>query len=313
MPSTTDQVRRSPSSSRRITPATASDPTDKVLTFGEAYKIVWTYKWKKSKSAKTCKINGDHFIDCVGASTPLKRCTKAFWWTTKIEELREDHPEWSDSTLNRVISAGSTMVKYCRLQGLTEVSVPPFERKDEGEHRFFWFTKEDVEQLAYTSVDIFDRVDLADAIVFSAYTGIRQAELLKLKVEDIDWSMRNVWIGGRPDRVTKGKECRAVPIADRIEEILRKRCEDANPRATVFGRDWANKDALYNAFKKVRKYSGFNEDYVWHCLRHSFGTWLGEVTHPKQIMSLMGHKQIETTLRYVKASDDANRQAISLL
>ena len=31
-------------------------------------------------------------------------------------------------------------------------------------------------------------------------------------------------------------------------------------------------------------------------IRQSFGTWLGEVCHPKQIQALMGHKNIETDL-----------------
>lgn len=308
----TTKPRRRVTSSQVIDPTSGTD-TDEVATFAEAYKIIWTYKWKHSRSAKTCAINAGHFLECVGGSTPLKRCAKAFWWTQKMEELRDDHPQWSDSTLNRVISAGTTIVRYAHKQGLTDVIVPSFDRKPESESRIFWFTKEEVETLAFTAVDIYDRKDLADAIVFSAYTGVRQGELLKLRVEDIDWSLRNVWVGGRPGRVTKGNECRCIPMPDRIEQIVRERCKDANPRATVFGRDWANKDQLYYAFKKVRKYAGFNEDYVWHCLRHSFGTWLGEVTHPRQIMSLMGHKQIDTTLHYCKATDSANRQAMDSL
>ena len=205
------------------------------------------------------------------------------------------------------------MVNFCRDQGLCDVKPPKFEKGEEGEHRFTFFGKEEVEQLAFVAVDVFDRPDLADALVFSAYTGVRQGELLKLKVSDIDWMMRCVWVGGKAHLKTKGKDCRAIPITDRVEDLLRNRCEGSHPQATLFGRDWTNKDQLYGAFKKVRKQAGFNEDYVWHSLRHSFATWLGEVTHPRQIMELMGHKQIETTLRYCKPSDDAMRQAMNKL
>ena len=134
-------------------------------------------------------------------------------------------------------------------------------------------------------------------LVFSASTqGALGVELLKIKVSDIDWMMRCVWVGGKAHLKTKGKGLPSHSDHDRAEDLLRNRCEGSHPQATLFGRDWTNKDQLYGAFKKVRKQAGFNEDYVWHSLRHSFATWLGEVTHPRQIMELMGHKHIETTL-----------------
>ena len=205
------------------------------------------------------------------------------------------------------------MVNWCLSPPLCAGTPPPFEKGPSSSHRYTFFGKEEVEQLAFVAVDVFDRPDLADALVFSAYTGVRQGELLKLKVSDIDWMMRCVWVGGKAHLKTKGKDCRAIPITDRVEDLLRNRCEGSHPQATLFGRDWTNKDQLYGAFKKVRKQAGFNEDYVWHSLRHSFATWLGEVTHPRQIMELMGHKNIETTLRYCKPSDDAMRQAMNKL
>jgi len=70
----------------------------------------------------------------------------------------------------------------------------------------------------------------------------------------------------------------------------------------LFQGDWSNKDQLYRAFKKVRDFCGYGEDYVWHSLRHSFGTSLGETTHPRTIMELMGHADVETSLRYVTAT-----------
>ena len=296
-----------------VQPFTPTGEIDDIKTWGEASKYTWRHKWNGKASEKTSHINMSHWMAVAGHSTPLIRAKKGAWWTQKIAELKEDHPCWSDSTLNRVISAGTTMVNFCRDQGLCDVTPPKFEKGEEGEHRFTFFTKDQVEQLAFTAIDVFDRMDLADALVFSAYTGVRQGELLKLKTSDIDWMLRVVWVGGKSHLRTKGKECRAIPIHDRVEDLLKSRCEGAHPQASLFKRDWTNKDQLYGAFKKIRKHAGFNEDYVWHSLRHSFATWLGEVTHPRQIMELMGHKQIETTLRYCKPSDDAMRQAMSKL
>ena len=309
MASSTSSKKKTPSL-RNVIP---SDDIDEIKSWGEAAKYTWRHKWSGKASEKTSYINMNHWMTVAGQSTPLIRAKKGAWWTQKIEELKDDHPQWTESTLNRVITAGTTMFNYCRDQGLHDIKPGKFEKGKEGEHRFTFYTKEEVEQLAFVAIDVFDRLDLAEALVFSAYTGVRQAELLKLKVSDIDWMMRCVWVGGRAHLQTKSKDCRSIPIADRIEDILRKRCEGAHPQATLFGRDWTNKDQLYGAFKKVRKQAGFNEDYVWHSLRHSFATWLGEQTHPRQIMELMGHNDITTTLRYCKPSDDAIRLAISKL
>lgn len=284
-----------------------------VKTWGEALDWVWRNHWRRLNSARTNQINAGHVTAYCGRSMPLTRMAKPAWWIQLMAELQDEHPEWTTSTVNRVISAGTTVLRMCNKAQLTDVAVPAFDRLKEGEARLTWFTKDQVDAMAFAAVDVFHRQDLADALLFSAYTGARQGELLKLRVEDIDWGTGNVWFGGKPGRITKGKNVRPVPIHERIAPILKRRTEQAMPSALVFGADWTNKDQLYAAFKKVRDYLTITEDHVWHSLRHSFGTWVGEVAHPRQIMALMGHKQVETSLRYVKATDAAIRSAISAI
>lgn len=286
---------------------------ESVKTWGQALDWVWKNHWRRLNSARTNQINAGHVTAYCGRSMPLTRMAKPAWWIQMIAELQDEHPEWTTSTVNRVVSAGTTVLRMCNKAQLTDVAVPVFDRLREGEHRLTWFTKDQVEALSFAAVDVFDRPDLADALLFAAYTGARQAELLKLRVEDVDWGTGNVWFGGKPGRITKGKNVRSVPIHERISPILRRRTESAMPSALVFGADWNNKDQLYGSFKKVRDYCKITEDHVWHSLRHSFGTWVGEVAHPRQIMALMGHRQVETSLRYVKATDSALRTAIAAI
>lgn len=282
-------------------------------TWGQAYDYVWRNKWKHLPSATTNRINAGHITDYAGRSFPLSRMGKVAWWIELISNLREDHPNWQNGTINRVLSAGTTVLKYTYKAELHSVKCPTFDRLKEGEHRLVYFTKEQVDKMVFVATDVFERPDLSDAILFSAYTGIRQDELMKLRVEDVDFSLDTIWIGGKPGRETKGREVRAIAIHPRLTDILSRRLANRDPKARVFGDDWANKDALYRAFKKVRDFCGIDEDHVWHCLRHSFGTFLGEVTHPVQIKALMGHKNIETSLRYVKATDSALRTAINAI
>jgi integrase len=283
--------------------------TTTVRTWGQALDYTWRVRWKRLPSAKTNRINADHISTYAGLSLPLSRMAKAGWWMEMIADLQDDHPQWSTSTVNRVVSAGTTVLKVTSQAGLHSVECPSFKRLREGEVRMTYFTKEQVDRMAFVSKDIFERDDLADAITFSAYTGVRQGELMALKSEDIDLSLETIWVGGKPGRETKGRNVRAVPIHPKVEAILQRRLD----RSYLFRDDFSNKDQLYRAFKKVRDFCGISDDHVWHSLRHSFGTFLGEVTHPRQIMALMGHRNIETSLRYVKATDAALKSAIACI
>ena len=281
--------------------------TATVKTWGDALDYTWRVKWKRMNSAKTNSINANHVTDYGGRSLPLKRLTVAGWWMEFRAEM-EDQGR-SGSTINRILSAGTTVMKFTRLAGLHDFACPQFERAKEGEHRLTYFTKEQINQLSHISRDLYGHTwgnALADALLVSAYTGVRQGELLKLRSSDVDVALDQLWVGGKPTLVTKGRNCRNIALHPKVKGILMDRLN----QEFLFKDDWNNKDQLFGAFKKVRKAAGISEDHVWHTLRHSFGTFLGTTTHPRQIMALMGHANIETSLRYVKATDAATRSAV---
>jgi integrase len=96
--------------------------------------------------------------------------------------------------------------------------------------------------------------------------------------------------------------------------MLVRRCEYANQNVHVFGDEWpGGRDQLLRAFKKVRNYSIKKDDrWTFHSLRHSFATWCAEQGVPmRTLMGLMGHSNIETTLRYAKVTDDSKTDAIN--
>lgn len=276
-------------------------------TWGEALDWTWKNKWKRLASARTNQINSNHVTAYAGRSMPLARMGRNAWWVELQNELQDEHPTWSTSTVNRVTTAARTVLAATHKAQLHNVAPPAFDRLKEGEARYTYFTKEQVAKLAMAATDVFDRPDLADAIMVSAYAGPRQGELLKLKPEDVDLAADLLWIGGKPKRETKGKNVRSIPLHPLIAPIIMNRLD----RRYLFRDDWTNKDQLYGAFKKVRAYLGIPEDYVWHSLRHSFATWLGEHNSPRSVMELMGHADVTTTLRYMKPTDNAQRAAIS--
>ena len=279
------------------------------VSWGSELDWTYQYRWRHNKSAKTHQINSNHITDFCGRSLPLNRMAKYQWWMDLIEEMRDGGRSSSSSTINRILSAGSTVINATRKAQRHDVKVPEFDRLKEGEHRIFWYTKEQLRQLNDVARNIFSRDDLADTIIFSALTGCRQGELMKLKPSDVDLEFNNIWIGGMSHLRTKGGECRAVPLATEILPIVKSRMD----RTKLFGDDWNNKDQLYKQFLKVRRYCGIPETHVWHSLRDTFGTMVCEHHHPKQAQDLLGHKTIEMTMKYCHASDSANRLAVSSL
>lgn len=217
----------------------------------------------------------------------------------------------SNGTINRIVSAVHTVLAHCADDELLPPA-PRFRRLKENESRKTWYSKEQVQGLASAALDPYEREDLHDIILCAGYTGMRQGELLKLKVRDVDFALTTLHVGGRPDVVTKPGNYRSIPIHDRIESILRTRTEERDPRALVFGRDWTDRDQLMRAFRKVRRYMGIGEDHVFHTLRHSYATWLAEADVPLlTIKELMGHKSIETTMLYAKVTSKARSEAMS--
>lgn len=279
-------------------------------TWGEAFDFTWRTHWKRMRSAKTNGINAGHITEYAGRSLPLSRMKKAGWWIEFKAEMEDQHR--SGATINRILSAGSTVLKHCRLAGEIDWDCPKFPRAEESEHRLTWWTKEEVDRMALISRDIYgDRWghDLADAMLVSAWTGLRQAELLNLRTDDYDPALNALVIGGKPWNRTKSGKVRNIKVSKKIEPIIQNRLAEGR----LFKDDFSNKDQLYSRFKKVRDLAGFDESYVWHTFRHSFGTWVGAVTHPRQVMELLGHATIDMSLVYCKATDEATRDAIDAL
>ena len=274
------------------------------------YTFQTRHTWRHGPGRTTSDINCRHFTRLRGASFPIDKITQPIITGVGIE--LEDEGK-SDATINRVTSAVSTVLNHCAFDGVID-HAPRFRRRKESEGRALFFTKHEVEQLYESGIKVFHRSDISDLTLIAGYCGARQGELLKLKRRDVDFGLNTIHIGGLPDVKTKAANYRAVPIHERIHHILDQRTSQLAMNDLVFGQDWSDKDQLLRAFKKLVKFINKDEAYVFHCLRHSFGTWCAEAGVPvRTIMDLMGHKRIETTLRYAKTTDRARLEAVSAI
>ncbi len=152
------------------------------------------------------------------------------------------------------------------------------------------------------------RVLLAQAIELDLNTGLRRGELLSLKPDDIDFH-RGLLM------VRAGKTgAREVPINTRARLILSDLVSQAsasgweylftNPRTGTRIKD------LKKSFKNALKDAGI-EDFTFHDLRHTFGTIAVDRGAPLTgVRDALGHTTLETTNRYVHATDEGKRRAV---
>jgi integrase/recombinase XerD len=137
-------------------------------------------------------------------------------------------------------------------------------------------------------------------------TGMRISELVNLKINQIDKTGK-IFITG------KGKKQRFVYLTERaqrsINKYLEKRTDD-NPalflplRGLNAGNSRISPNYLQMKIKQYRELVGINVPTSAHSLRHGFATYLAEQgANPAAIQILLGHESLETTTRYVHASD----------
>ena len=151
-----------------------------ITTWQQAADYTWTHCWSRQKSARTVEKRVERITKFCGKSFPLRKMGETWWWHELMTDiLNEDNV--SNATVNRAVSVATHALKFTKKAGLHSVKCPEFDRLPEDECRQSWYTKEQVDRLAFLAVDIFDRKDLSDAILFAAYTGCRQGELLKIK------------------------------------------------------------------------------------------------------------------------------------
>ncbi len=145
------------------------------------------------------------------------------------------------------------------------------------------------------------------AMLMTLYaTGVRRAELSRLKVEDIDSQRMIVHI-----RQGKGNRDRDVPLTPKLLKTLREYWQWMKPKTYLFPgmvNNWrADKPltpkCVWLAVQDAAKRASITKRVSPHTLRHSFATHLLENgTDLRTIQMLMGHADLRATSVYLHLS-----------
>ena len=137
---------------------------------------------------------------------------------------------------------------------------------------------------------------------------MRKGEILKLKWNDIDFKMNLMYL-----IETKNNEIRKVPMNNAVRKTLieiPKHPESPYVFCKTNGKPYLN---IRKSFDTALEKAGI-KDFVFHCLRHSFGSHLVMLgIDLRTVQELLGHKSIAMTERYSHLSPSHKARAVEIL
>lgn len=275
---------------------TPFDKRDTPRTLGQLYDKAIPSLWR-GKSTEVQSLQ--RLLACVkqvGPPSPLASID-----TTDIDELIDTMDDKSPATINRYLSALHTLLVWGRDRKYLSI-VPMFAWQTEKEGRIRWITEEE-EQSLYKALGNSEAPSAAPVIrviKVAISTGMRRNELLGLSNEHLEDKWVRVW-------ETKGNLPRSIPITPETHKLLKELLtEGTMPSQAQLRYHW----------DRAKTAIGLKDDplFVFHACRHTCATRLVRANvNIRIIQRWLGHKRIETTLRYAHVNDTMLTDALSLV
>lgn len=268
----------------------------------DAHDLTWRLRWSQDKPAgqKTHRIFCKAVFEQIPEDTLVSEVN--FDMVLEAVEAWEDEGN-SGQTVNHKVSHLSVMLNTAMEKGWIS-AMPRLPRRKPGKHRVRWMDEQE-EAKALTLCRQLGLHDLHDLIVVAVDTGFRRGELLGLKRMDYVNGMLHLHAGQ-----TKTDKARAVPVTNRVAEILTARFRQS---LTLFG---FSIHQLRRQWWDLKTAMGLEDDgqFCVHMLRHTCASRMVQRGVPLAVVQAwMGHSTINTTMRYAHlapSSLQAGREAL---
>lgn len=275
-------------------------------TFEELFEL-----WREKKYPNISKSGQTGYNSAFKNSIALHKM--------KIRDIRTVHLEGVMQTINagyqvqaRLKIFWGQLFKYAMEHDMIEKNYADFitTRDKAPETKRTAIAPADREKI-WQAIDAGDAV--AEIVMMYIYTGVRPAELLLIKKENVDLEKR-IMIGGIK---TEAGYNRRIPIHSSILPFIEKRM--AEPGEFLISEN-TKKGYTQIAYQRFRVYfwvplmERLGMDYTGHYTRHTCATMLREANVAEDLRKIiLGHKSTDITDRYTHISDDMLLEAIESL
>ncbi len=285
--------------------------TDQLL--GQFWKV------KEKVIAPSLKGNYKRMIDVA----------KEFFGNVDVRDIRKvrlvDYQNYltnkpvGPKTIWNFLSLFKTFMNWCKNDlGILSI-VPPFPIIQHEPPEINWVTSEDQIKLL-----TFAREEDKPLLIFLMLSGIRPGEARALKVGDVDLSRQMIHVYAtfsgtvyRAKRKGKGAKGFYIPIHPEIMPYISQRVKSSTSGAWLFpspahGGPFSYQ-RLHDSWKLIRKRAKITYKLrLYDITRHSFISGLlakGESIY--SVSKLVGHQDIQTTLRYAHSDIESLRKMVS--
>lgn len=145
--------------------------------------------------------------------------------------------------------------------------------------------------------------------LFSCYTGLRFSDIVSLTYSNVKVIGDEIYISKKLEK-TKDNSQKSVNLPLHLlfngkpkEIFMEFYNSDKLDNESVF--PFISNQHINRLLKILAQMSGVNARLTFHMARHTFGTFLAELTqNPYLIMDLMGHADIQTSMIYIHRSQE---------
>lgn len=153
--------------------------------------------------------------------------------------------------------------------------------------------------------------EIRRAFAMTCYSGIRYCDVTKLTYSDIDYSNKVLTFRQSKTAAHSSKSGVNIPLNDTLLAIIGKKSNDAKDDLIFH---LPSSMMCLKALDRWTKHAGIDKHITWHCGRHSFATMiLTNGANVKVVSELLGHSSLRFTEIYVRAMDEAKKNAINSL